>query len=567
MSKDNINQNLIVGKTTPLWNFYRNSSNSVYYSYQNNINSYYAPSSKGTSSISIFLSDPEDSDNRLREPDRITDLYGKSDEDFVSIISQAKTSGFETLVNETSVFKTNIIAAYSPSSLNSLFKLSLTPPLQPVSVVQNMTNLSDIVDVIRPYMFGVSLGYKDYTPNLHQHYTKTGTFLLDFKDNLIENRNLVAAAFGIVLEANKGEVTKTYVDDATYLCSIIEGFSQIENKVDNIKNEQFRTVSETNWKNFKNTLIAIAAQYEKKGVPNQSKRSSIPKPQQQAKGAVTLNGEPNAEESSPNVIDKKGIALNTFTQPDKSDILSILDILRDESTTPWTRKGEKIKVTKSSNASTVTGGGDCVADILKQLTPAQLNSIISSINAIQTDYQKTLAQLNIRRNKIVKSDGFTLASAINGIGGAFSSIVTPPVELADQTIKGIGRNFEAIGVEAWSSIVAAKDLSINGKNSLLVSLNNLNISITPPQPLDMEAIKKKLTPNLVEACKNFNSIAEMTQKGTLINTSNKINKTAKPAAETASNIQSSLDDLTSKNEQLTTLKNSVMQIINTKITG
>ena len=237
MSKDNINQNLIVGKTTPLWNFYRNSSNSVYYSYQNNINSYYAPSSKGTSSISIFLSDPEDSDNRLREPDRITDLYGKSDEDFVSIISQAKTSGFETLVNETSVFKTNIIAAYSPSSLNSLFKLSLTPPLQPVSVVQNMTNLSDIVDVIRPYMFGVSLGYKDYTPNLHQHYTKTGTFLLDFKDNLIENRNLVAAAFGIVLEANKGEVTKTYVDDATYLCSIIEGFSQIENKVDNIKNE------------------------------------------------------------------------------------------------------------------------------------------------------------------------------------------------------------------------------------------------------------------------------------------------------------------------------------------
>ncbi len=384
----------------------------------------------------------------------------------------------------------------------------------------------------------------------------------------------IGDCFGLLLVTNSNNNNPTpTLSDTKLLISFMKVFTNIQNSGPIDKNSnaaQFQSAAITNFGNFEQLLTDTVNTF------------IIGSPNDESVRTGNVNIPPTTETrpevvndfivlSSGQAITPSGITLNQFTQPQFNDVLSILDIIRNETNFPvkqtFTDIFISIPATPPVNDPTTTQG-QCLNVALDQLTPEEKNNLILSLQAQMDKNNKDLSTLNTQKNKMIKSPSFSMTSIISGVKSAGSGLVNTTIEEGKQTWNTLVQGAQATKTQVTAEFTAAEE----GAKQVISSTGNVlsstykNISTVPSKimdalkinkptikPISKESIAKAQKALNGTACDTFNTLVDINNNGGSKDTTKVAVTKSQSALVAARQLNDKIVEKEAQNDQLASL--------------
>jgi hypothetical protein len=371
--------------------------------------------------------------------------------------------------------------------------------------------------------------YPDYKPS-----KKTITF-----SNKIDTTSM-QTIMGILLLATNNNPDDETIDSLLTLIKFYSGLTQSYSNNDDFNASQKACL--TNYNDFEKRLRRACEYYKKTRVETQktgqitteennieeTKTPTIKTDESiEQQDAYDKEGEDEITKNQ-RIIRKNGSQIETqpnqFTQPNENDILSILDVIREEPQDPLDliKNSEiyKLTIIEKNSSTKASSETDCIGAFLDKMDPKQLLDIIKSAREQLKENIKKLSKVNLDLNKLKSSSQFSLTSMLSGIESSLSNPFNHTKEYLDEIAKRIKDDGKAIKNIVSSSLDDLQNLPDNLKLSL--NLPNLDTS----GKIDWKTIKKKMGDEAENICSEVNDLMKSVNKRDTKETLDKTKNTA-----------------------------------------
>lgn len=265
------------------------------------------------------------------------------------------------------------------------------------------------------------------------------------------------------------------------------------------------------------------------------------------------------------VTSPSGVTLNQFSQPQFSQILSILDIIRNESNYPVGKPLTDINVAGITivEEDSLTQQSDCLKTALDAMSLDDKMSIAQGLMDKIKKNASALSVLNVQNNKLKNSSKFTLSSIMGGVQSAISPAV-------DQTIKFKDENVAKLTGRIDSTIKQTGNLPSTVNNILTSNMNDLGqipeelfdelkiikSNLKPISKVSIDKVMKVFEEKKI-SCPSFNDLIKTTNRAASKSTINESQSIAQKTTQQLNDIQSQIDSITEDNKKMEELLSQI----------
>lgn len=444
------------------------------------------------------------------------------------------------------------------------------------SVVAGVSQLDfpHAMNALNQNRFSLTMNYESKSNNPPVYRAKrNGNSDIELVFTQVIDPSTIGDCFGLLLVTNNNNNNPTpTLSDTKLLESFMKVFANIQNisSITNDNTSQFSKSAITNFGNFEqlledtvNTFIVGSDNTEsvRTGTTN-APETPVVRPEVVNDFIILSSGQ---------AITPSGITLNQFTQPQFNDVLSILDIIRNETNFPvkqtFTDIFISIPATPAPNDPTTTQG-QCLNVALDQLTPEEKNNLVLSLQAQINKNNKDLSTLSTQKNKMIKSPSFSMTSILSGVKSAGAGLVDTTIEEGkkawDSVVQGAQATKNQVTAEFTAAEEGAKQVISSTGNVLSTTYKNIStvpskvmdaLKISKPdiKPISKESIAKAQKALNGTACDTFNTLVDINNNGGSKDTTKIATTKSQSALVAARQLNDKIVDKQAQNDQLASL--------------
>ncbi len=358
------------------------------------------------------------------------------------------------------------------------------------------------IDLILRNSFGCSMSFDGF-PIRQQSYNPA----ISNKDLPKENPGIISLNFyHAILTVNLEYVTALFMtacnnkwDDSNIsdFLDIIKSYSLLDQPLSDSKIEAYRIQSIGFYSQFENSFRTLLSKL---------KIQELEEKREDKNSTVTSGSKPTVllDEKAKDIVDERliirgDVALNIFDQPNANNILSVLDVLRDESNFVIKNDINTLRITAQSNSTIV--GEMAIDKAIKNLSTSDRDGLVDRLWKKLKEIIKDLGRIFINIKKSFGGDGFKIINLLTGQTFSVPSFNIPEVPpkpqklFIDLLVNTINVVIEALNILLHileGVIVIVADIIINSVQLIVSVFGELftDLGKIDFNPLHSDVIKK-----------------------------------------------------------------------------